>query len=71
MDFVLRNIDDHISNVNVGSAIGRSDHGTITFNINLRPITEDGKFNRYMYDRGSCKEMNKYLKEATKHLYLR
>ena len=64
MDLALSNIDDHISNVNVGSAIGRSDHGTITFNINLHPITEEGKFKRYMYDKGNYNEINKYLKEA-------
>ena len=62
MDLVLTNIDDHISNA--GSAIGSSDYGTITFNINLHPITEDGKFKRYLYDKGKYKEMNKYPKQA-------
>ena len=64
MNLVLSNVDDHISNVNVGSAIGRRDHGTITFNIDLHPITEEDEFKRYMYDKGNYKEMNKYLKEA-------
>ena len=61
---VLTNIDDHISNVNVGSAIGRSDPGTITFNFDLHPITEEGKFKRYLYGKVNNKEMNKYLKQA-------
>ena len=64
LDLVLLSIDDHISNVNVGSLIGRSDHCTNTFNIDLHPITEECKFKRYMYDKGNYKEMNKYLKEA-------
>ena len=42
-DLVLTNVDDHISNANAGSAIGRSDRGTITFNIHLHPISEEGK----------------------------
>ena len=61
---VLSNIYDHISNANVGSAIGRSDHGIIAFNINVHPIAEDCKFKRYMYDKVNYKEMNKYLNEA-------
>ena len=63
LDLVLSNINDHISNVNVGSVVGRSDHSTITFNFNLHPITEDGKFKRYIYDKGNYKETNKYLKQ--------
>ena len=62
LNLVLTNIDGHISNANVGSAIGRSDLGTIAFNINLLPITEEGKFKRYLYDNGDYKEMTKYLK---------
>ena len=42
LDLILTNIDDHISNVNAGSAIGKSDHGTITFNINQHPRTQEG-----------------------------
>ena len=61
---VLSNIDDHISNVNVGPAIEWSDHSTITLNINLHPTTEDCNVKRCMYDKGNYKEVNKYLKEA-------
>ena len=50
---------DHISNVNVGYAIGRCDHGTITFNISLHPISEEGKFKSYLYDKGKYKEISK------------
>ena len=64
MDLILTNIDDHISNVNVGPGIRRSDHGTITFKINLHPITEEGKFMRYLYATGNYKEMNKYFKQV-------
>ena len=64
LHLVLSNIDDDISNVNAGPAIGMSDHGTITFHINLHPITDEGKFMRYMYDKGNYKEMNKYVTVA-------
>ena len=55
LDFVFIDIDDRISNVNVGSANGRSYYGTITFNIILHPITEEGKFKRYLYGKGNYK----------------
>ena len=44
LDLVLSNIDDHISNVNVASAIGRSDHGMINFHINLHNNNNNGYF---------------------------
>ena len=64
MDLVLTNIDDHVNNVNVGPVIGRNDHHTITFNIDLHPIAEEGEFKRYLCDKGNYKEMNKCLKQA-------
>ena len=62
-DWILSNNADRISNIEIGSALGRSDHATINFTIDTSFETIETK-NNYQYYKGKYDDMRSELEDT-------